>query len=92
MKSFFVFGLLVVISLASVSYLQSADAARPVYVYDNGDVISNHYESLLNSYLKQVDDATSVEIIVWTTPSFYGHGIKKDGVEIHERDMLANFQ
>jgi uncharacterized protein len=89
-KRFFVLGILITISLAS-TYLQTADAARPAYVYDNGDIISDHYESLLDSYLRQVDDATSVEIIIWTTPSFYGHGIQKDGVEIHERDMLANY-
>ena len=79
------------ISLVPASHLQTADAARPAYVYDNGDIISSQYESLLDSYLRQVDDETSVEIIIWTTPSFYGHGIKKDGVEIHERDMLANY-
>jgi len=75
----------------SALYLQTADASRPAYVYDNADIISSQYESLLDSYLRQVDDSTSVEIIIWTTPSFYGHGIKKDGVEIHERDMLANY-
>ena len=90
MKLFSILSLLVMILLVP-AYLHMADAARPAYVYDHGDVISSYYESLLDSYLRQVDDATSTEIIVWTTPSFYGHGIKKDGVEIHERDMLANY-
>ena len=54
-------------------------------------MISNEYESLLDSYLRKVDDSTSVEIVIWTTASLYGHGIKKDNQEIHDRDMLAHY-
>lgn len=46
---------------------------------------------MLDSYLRKVDDATTVEIVIYTIPSFSGHGIKKNGLEIHERDMLANY-
>jgi len=73
------------------SYSQVVKGSRPAYVYDRGDVISGEYESILDSYLRKVDAATSVEIVIWTMSSFYGHGIEKDGVEIHERDMLAHY-
>jgi len=83
---------LISMSLVSQSYSQqTARGSRPSYVYDNADVISSEYESLLDNYLRKVDDATSVEIVIWTTDSFYGHGIKKDNQEIHDRDMLANY-
>ncbi|HSB83257.1 MAG TPA: TPM domain-containing protein [Nitrosarchaeum sp.] len=84
--------LLITLSLVSQSYSQQiARGSRPAYVYDNADVISSEYESLLDNYLRKVDDATSVEIVIWTTDSFYGHGIKKDNQEIHDRDMLAHY-
>lgn len=83
--------LMIAVSIVPDSYSQVAKGSRPAYVYDNGDVISNEYESLLDSYLRKVDVATSVEIVIWTTSSFYGHGIEKDGVEIHDRDMLAHY-
>ena len=84
--------LLIAISLVSQSYAQQvAKGSRPVYVYDNANVISSEYESLLDNYLRKVDDSTSVEIVIWTTTSFYGHGIKKDNQEIHDRDMLAHY-
>jgi len=83
--------LLLIISLVSQSYAQTARYTRPAYVYDNADVISSQYESMLNNYLRKVDDVTSVEIVIWTTPSLYGHEIKKDNQEIHDRDMLANY-
>lgn len=83
---------LIVVSLISQSYSQqTAKGSRPAYVYDNADIISNEYESLLDNYLRKVDDATSDEIVIWTTNSFYGHGIKKDNQEIHDRDMLAHY-
>lgn len=83
---------LITASLVSQSYSQQiAKGSRPGYVYDNADVISSTYESLLDNYLRKVDDATSVEIVIWTTTSFYGHGIKKDNQEIHDRDMLAHY-
>lgn len=83
--------LLIILPLSSQSYSQTTKGSRPAYVYDNADVISSEYESLLNNYLRKVDDATSAEIVIWTTTSFYGHGIKKDNQEIHDRDMLAHY-
>ena len=65
--------------------------SRPGYVYDHGDILSPDYETRLDQYTRQLDDATTAEIVVYTIPSFVGHGISKDGVEIQERDMLANF-
>ena len=82
---------LIALSLVSQSYAQTARGSRPAYVYDNAGVISSEYETLLDNYLRKVDDATTVEIVIWTTDSFYGHGIKKDNQEIHDRDMLANY-
>ena len=68
-----------------------AAGLRPSYVYDYANVIDSNYESVIEGYLRAVDEATSAEIIIYTIPSFIGHGIKKDGHEINDRDLLANF-
>jgi uncharacterized protein len=62
-----------------------------VYVYDYAGVISSDGERRLNTYLGSYDGRTTNEIVVYTIPSFVGHGIRKDGVEIQDRDMLANY-
>ena len=46
---------------------------------------------MLDDYLRQLDDSTSAEIIVYTIPGFIGHGIMKDGQEIQDRDTLSNY-
>ena len=69
----------------------SLEGSRPFYVYDKANIISPYYEELLNAYSRQVDKATSTEIIVFTISGFMGHGIMKDGIEIQERDSLSNF-
>ncbi len=69
----------------------SQDGSRPYYVYDKANIISPHYEELLNDYSRQVEKTTSAEIIVFTIPGFIGHGIMKDGLEIQDRDSLSNF-
>jgi uncharacterized protein len=74
-------------SLPSFSQVGS----RPAYIYDRADLISSGYELLIDRYLRELDDATTAEIVIYTIPSFVGHGIKKDGQEIQDRDMLANF-
>lgn len=71
--------------------LAEALGSRPAYIYDRADIISSVEESLLDSYLRKVDDATTAEIVIYTIQSFSGHGIKKNDQEIHERDMLANY-
>jgi uncharacterized protein len=68
-----------------------AAGIRPSYVYDYANVIDSNYESVIEGYLRAVDEATSAEIVIYTIPSFIGHGIKKDGHEINDRDLLANF-
>jgi uncharacterized protein len=68
-----------------------AAGLRPSYVYDYANVIDSNYESVIEGYLRAVDEATSAEIVIYTIPSFIGHGIKKDGHEINDRDLLANF-
>jgi len=83
--------LLFIIPLISSTYSQSVQGSRPGYIYDHGDLISDQQEVLMDNFLRKFDDSSSIEIVIWTTDSFYGHGIKKDGQEIHERDMLANF-
>jgi uncharacterized protein len=70
---------------------QYVKGSRPAYVYDRANVISSEYESLLDTYLRQIDDSTSAEIVIYTIPSFYGHGIKKNNQEINDRDSLANY-
>lgn len=84
--------LVIAASLASPAFSQTTvRGSRPAYVYDRADAISSEYESLIDRYLRGLDDATTSEIVVYTIPSFIGHGIKKDNVEIHDRDMLANY-
>lgn len=81
--------LVVVASLAAPAFSQRG--SRPAYAYDRADVISSEYESEIDSYLRGLDDSTTNEIVIYTIPSFVGHGITKDGVEIQDRDMLANY-
>lgn len=71
------------------SYSQTG--SRPAYIYDYAGIISDSYESLIDDYVRRVDDNTTAEIVIYTIPSFAGHGIKKDGQEIQDRDMLANY-
>ena len=85
--------IILLITLSTVTFFLFAEAigSRPGYIYDKADIISAETESLLDSYLRKVDDATSTEIVIYTIPSFIGHGIKKNDQEIQERDMLANY-
>jgi uncharacterized protein len=69
----------------------SQTGSRPGYIYDYAGVISEDYEALIDDYVRRVDDGTTAEIVIYTIPSFVGHGITKDGQEIHDRDMLANY-
>ena len=46
---------------------------------------------LIEDYLRNMDAQTSAEIVIFTIPSFIGHGIKKDAQEIQDRDNLANY-
>ena len=80
--------IIIIVFLITMSFIpqaysqQTARGSRPAYVYDNAGLISSEYETLIDNYLRKVDDNTSVEIVIWTTNSFYGHGIKKDNQEI----------
>lgn len=65
--------------------------SRPGYIYDRAGIISDDYEALIEDYVRRVDANTTAEIVIYTIPSFVGHGITKDGQEIHDRDILANF-
>src|SRR5688572_20192002 len=65
--------------------------SRPGYIYDNADIISADYETRIDRYVRELDDATTAEVVIYTIPSFVGHGIAKNGQELQERDMLANF-
>jgi len=69
----------------------SDGTTRPQYLYDNANLINNKYRPLIDGYLRNLDRQTSAEIVIYTIPSFIGHGIKKDGVEINDRDTLANY-
>lgn len=64
---------------------------RTHYIYDRAGIINEKYENLLDNYLRQLDDSTTAEVIVYTIPGFTGHGIMKDGQEIQERDTLSNY-
>lgn len=64
---------------------------RPHYIFDRAGIIDDKYNNLIENYLRQLDDSTTAEIIVFTIPSFVGHGIAKDGLEIQDRDTLSNY-
>lgn len=66
-------------------------SARSQYVYDNAKLINAKYMELIEDYLRNMDAQTSTEIVIFTIPSFIGHGIKKDAQEIQDRDSLANY-
>lgn len=74
-----------------LAYAQTSGGSRPRYIYDYAGVISATEKKTIDSYLRRLDDATTTEIVIYTIPSFVGHGIKKDGVEIQSRDALANY-
>lgn len=87
-----VFAAVLAVSLAAgVLPAFSQSGSRPGYIYDHAGVISDDYEALIDDYVRRVDDNTAAEIVIYTIPSFVGHGIKKDGQEIQDRDMLANY-
>jgi uncharacterized protein len=69
----------------------AATGSRPAYIYDRANIITPEYRQTIDAYLRGLDDATTNEIVIYTIPSFVGHGIKKDGIEIQDRDMLANY-
>lgn len=81
---------IIAILLISATYGVAA-ALRLTYVYDNANILTPYYKSVIDKYLRDVDAATSAEIIIYTIPSFIGHGIIKDGHEINDRDLLANY-
>ncbi len=86
--------ILAFISLSTESSLHieaSPIGSRTHYVYDRAGIINEHYENLLDMYLRQLDDSTTSEVIVYTIPGFIGHGIMKDGEEIQDRDTLSNY-
>jgi uncharacterized protein len=83
--------LILTVSLAIPVYSQGVQGSRPNYIYDKADVLSSEYKKLLDNYLRKIDDSTSAEIVIYTIPSFYGHGIKKNNQEINDRDTLANY-
>jgi uncharacterized protein len=84
---------LTTISIVGLLYLPaySQTGSRPGYIYDYAGVISDGYEAMIDEYVRQVDANTTAEIVIYTIPSFVGHGITKDGQEIQDRDMLANY-
>lgn len=81
--------LIITTSAASPAFAQRG--SRPAYIYDYAEIISSSYEDAIDIYLRGLDDSTTNEIVIYTIPSFVGHGIEKDGVEIQDRDFLANY-
>jgi uncharacterized protein len=54
-------------------------------------LINSKFKDLIEDYLRDMDAQTSAEVVIFTIPSFIGHGIKKDNQEIQDRDTLANY-
>ena len=88
-KLFLSSSLIVILLISFISQLSYG--IRSQYVYDNADIINPKYKNLLEEYLRGMDAQTSAEVVIFTIPSFIGHGIKKDNQEIQDRDSLANF-
>jgi uncharacterized protein len=95
MTKYLIFGIIfisILLYFQTVLVEASLAGSRPQYVYDRAGILNEKYSRLLDNYLRQLDDSTTAEIIVYTIPSFVGHGIKKDdGQEIQDRDTLANY-
>ncbi|MBM2819277.1 MAG: conserved rane protein of unknown function [Nitrosarchaeum sp.] len=89
--SLILFFILATSLVISVSAQQSGQGSRQTYIYDRAEILSSEYKILLDSYMRRIDDSTSAEIIIYTIPSFFGHGIKKNDQEINDRDTLANY-
>ncbi|WP_052347768.1 TPM domain-containing protein [Candidatus Nitrosotenuis chungbukensis] len=83
--------ILILVTSVTAPAFSQAKGSRSTYVYDRAGIISPEYESSIDNYLRKIDDSTSAEIIIYTIPSFLGHGIKKDGQELNDRDTLANY-
>lgn len=77
--------------LLSSFICQQSYGTRPQYVYDNAKLINAKYMELIEDYLRNMDAQTSAEIVIFTIPSFIGHGIKKEAQEIQDRESLANY-
>lgn len=88
---FYVLTLMIIAAIAAPALAHAATGSRPAYIYDRAGVISSSEEAVIDGYLRKLDDATTNEIVIYTIPSFVGHGIKKDGIEIQSRDALANY-
>jgi uncharacterized protein len=83
--------LTLITSVMVPAFAQQATGLRSTYVYDRAEIISPEYESSIDNYLRKIDSSTSAEIIIYTIPSFIGHGIEKNGQELNDRDTLANY-
>jgi len=68
----------------SFSYLP--DGTRPQYIYDNANLINKKYRLLIDDYLRDMDTQTSAEIVIYTIPSFIGHG------NCFRKSLLSNSQ
>ena len=90
-RSWLIFAVTFSILVGSCIPAFSQTGSRPGYIYDYAGIISDGYEALIDDYVRRVDANTTAEIVIYTIPSFVGHGIKKDGQEIQDRDMLANY-
>jgi hypothetical protein len=67
-------------------------ALRPNYIYDSADVLSPTGEWIIDKYLRELDNATTVETVIFTLPRAVGHGIRaEDGDEIPFVPQLAEY-
>lgn len=65
---------------------------RPNYIYDTADVLSPTGEWIIDQYLRELDNATTVETVIFTLPRAVGHGIRaEDGDEIPFVTQLAEY-
>ena len=80
----------ILFSFLSVIILVSFFAAIPIAVLPvEGQAVWDGWDADIEDYLLEVDFDTTAEIVVCVVDSLYGHGIKKDGVEINDIFMLG---
>jgi hypothetical protein len=76
----------------SSSSSQNTIGLRPNYIYDSADALSPTGEWIIDKYLRELDNATTVETVIFTLPRAVGHGIRaEDGDEIPFVTQLAEY-
>jgi len=61
---------------------------RPNYIYDNANIISEEDKQLITDFLRDFDERTTVEIVIYTTESLEGKSIDDVAYDIFNKTPL----